>query len=88
MKLWTKGCGCKKDLCKSKRCGCSSQKKPCGPGCLCNGLCFNAPEDPQAALQASASSSEPVDDTDIVHDTMGDLTDEEPDSDQEDEDMD
>ena len=88
VKLWTKGCGCKKDLCKSKRCGCSSQEKPCGPGCLCNGLCFNAPEDPQAALQASSSSSEPVDDTDIVHDTMGDLTDEEPDSDQEVEDMD
>ena len=69
IKLWTKGCGCKKDRCKTKRCGCSSQGKPCGPGCVCNALCFNAPEDPQDALQAT-SQTEPADETDIVHEHL------------------
>ena len=45
MKLWAKGCSCKKGC--SRRCGCKNREgKSCGPACQCKGKCSNAPPDP------------------------------------------
>ena len=38
----TRGCSCKKNQCKTSRCGCRRNQKHCGPGCECV-LCTNTP---------------------------------------------
>ena len=45
IRLWTKGCRCRKGC--QKNCGCKRGGHPCGPGCLCVGTCANAPSDPR-----------------------------------------
>lgn len=35
VKQLTKGCGCKKNMCISKQCGCRQKGLTCGPGCQC-----------------------------------------------------